>query len=773
MEIVGKSVLRKESFEKVTGLARYVHDEQSPSILQAWKVTSPYAHAKIAYIDTSEARQIPGVVTVLTGSTHPFPTGPILADRPPIAVEKVRYYGEVVALVVADTERNAKRAAERVRVEYEPLPVVHSPSEAIQPDAPRVHDNPAKYKRLEAIQPVPHSNIGGHFKIRKGNMEQGWAASDVVVEGTYEIPTADHAAMETRCAIVEAMQDRVIVHATTQDPYVIKRLFKEFFQIEEGKVIVRVPFVGGGFGGKSSIQLEYLAYLASRECGGQPVKVHNTRESDMVTSACHIGLEAKVKLGSTADGKLTAAEITYLFDTGWYTDMGAYVTRAGANDCTGPYRIDNVHCDSLCVYTNHPYASSYRGFGHPELHFCIERTMDLLAKRLQIDPLELRFKNAIGPGDTTPTQALLNESNIGDLRACITKLRDLINWDEGGRIDLGNKVRAKGIACLFKTSSSPPNASSGAVITCNANGSVNLMVGSVELGQGNRTVLPQILAERMKIDVQDVHIMYEVNTQSNPEHWKTVASTSTMMVGKAVLDAADDAIAQLIANASLALERPPEELALGHGRVYVQSEPTISVDIGKLALGYENTQSGTAVGRQVIGRGQYMVKGQTKLDPETGKGVAGPQWTVGAQAVEVEFDKRENTYKLLRAASVFDAGKVINLAAATGQIMGGMSMGLSWASREHFVFDEMGRVLNNQFRHYKLTHYGENPEFLVDFVETPYLDGPYGARGIGEYGVIGMAPALANALSLAVEVELNRLPLTPELIWRQRGGGQR
>ncbi|MGZ4108030.1 MAG: xanthine dehydrogenase family protein molybdopterin-binding subunit, partial [Tumebacillaceae bacterium] len=714
-----------------------------------------------------------GVEAVLTGAVHPFPTGPLLADRPPIAVDKVRYYGEVVALVVADTERNAKRAAERVRIQYEPLPVVNSPSSALRPDAPRVHDNPAKYKHIEQVEPVPYSNIASIYRIRKGDMASGWAASEVVVEGTFAFNNSDHAAMEPRCAIAEAMQDRVIIHATTQDPYVIKKLFKEFFHIDEGKVIVRVPFVGGGFGGKSSIQLEYLAYLASRECGGRPVKVRNTREHDMITSACHIGLEAKVKLGCTADGKLMAAEITHLFDTGAYTDMGANVTRAGANDCTGPYRIDNVHCDSLCMYTNHPYASSFRGFGHPELHFCVERTMDLLAKKLNMDPLELRLRNSVGPGDTTPTQAPLNESNIGDLKACIRRLRELIRWDEGQRIDLGDKVRTKGIACLWKTSSSPPNASAGAVITFNAEGTVNLTIGAVELGQGNRTAMAQILAERMKMDVDDVYVKYEVDTQSNPEHWKTVASTATMMVGRAVIAAADDAIGQLIATASQVLKRAPEELEVGHGKVFVRNQPQIAVKVSEVALGYEDKQTGTAIGRQVIGRGQYMVKGQTKRDPATGKGVVGPQWTVGAQAVEVEFDKRENTYKLLRAASVFDAGKVINLATATGQIMGGMSMGLSWASREHFVYDEQGRVLNNQFRHYKLTHFGENPEFLVDFVETPYQEGPYGARGIGEYGVICMAPALANALSVAAEVELNQLPLTPERIWRQRGGAQR
>jgi CO/xanthine dehydrogenase Mo-binding subunit len=773
LETVGKAVPRLESDDKVTGFAKYTNDLQSPGMLHGWLLTSPYAHAAIVRIDISKALELPGVHAVVTGSDHPVLTGTVLADRPPLAYKKVRYFGEPYAVVAAESEELAKRAADYVRAEFAPLPIVHSPSDAMRPDAPLIHEDLGSYKSYGEAYPVPGTNIGHHVKIRKGDMKAGWAASEVTVEGTYAFPTSDHAAMEPRCSMAEVMPSGLIqIVTSTQDPYIIKQLFNRYFGVEESDVIVHVPFVGGGFGGKGSIQLEYIAYLASKACGGRPVKVNNPREYDIVSSPCHIGLEAKVKLGATRDGKLTATEITFLFDTGGYTDQGAVVTKAAAVDCTGPYRVDNVRCDALCVYTNHPYATSFRGFGHPEAHFCMERTMDMLAKKLGMDPLELRLRNAIVPGDTTPTQAPLNRSNIGDLPQCIHKLRELIRWDEGRiiRVDR-NKIRVKGAACVWKTSTATMDAGSGAIITFNHDGTMNLSVGSVEIGQGNRTIMAQILAERMRVPVNMVHVKMDIDTQISPRHWKTVASSSTMMVGRAVILAAEDAIEQLKRNASLVLKRPPEQLETRDGKVYVESNPDQGLDFSEIAMGYMYP-NGNAVGSPVIGRGSYRVPDLTVLDRETGKGIPGPQWTVGTQAVEIEFDKRELTYRLIKAASVFDVGRVMNEATAKGQIMGGMSMGLSFASREAFQYDEAGVVLNNQLRTYKLIRFGENPAYAVDFVETPYLEGPYGARGIGEYGTIGMAGALANALSVAAGTELNQLPLTPELIWRRLGGAR-
>lgn len=769
--VIGKSVIRKESLEKVTGRAKYTNDYTLSRLLHARMVTSPYAHARIKSIDITGAMKATGVRAVLVGRDYPFLTGSTIIDKPIIAIDKVRYNGEVVAVVVADSELEAAKGANLIKVEYEALPVVNSPSDAIAANAPLVHENLKEYKILAGAYPEVNTNIANRTKIRKGDIDKGWAESEVTLESSFSFPQSDHAAMETRCCTVEILPDeQVIIQSTSQSPFVIKELLSIFFGIEPGKIIVNVPLVGGAYGGKTPIQLEFIGYLASKAVGGRMVKIVNTREEDLISSPVHIGLNAKVKLGCTKSGILKAAEITYLFDGGAYSDRAVVISRAAAVDCTGPYNIDNVWCDSLCMYTNHPYATAFRGFGHPEYTFAIERTMDMLADKLKMDPLELRLKNAIVPGDTSPTQTLLNTSNLGNLPKCIKKLSDLINWSEEEKIEIGdNKVRAKGVCCQWKTSNTPTNAGAGAIITFNFDGSINLNCGAVELGQGTKTALAQILAEKMKMDIDKVHVFMEVNTKISPDHWKTAASRSVFMVGRAVLSAASDVIKQLKRTASIVLRCPEEDLEVGGGRVFQKDKPQFSIDIKDIAFGYQYPNGNSIMG-QVIGRGSYILKGLTHLDPDTGKGNPGPEWTVAAQAVEVEYDTKEFTYKITKAATVIDAGKVINPQAAKGQITGGMNLGLSFASRESFLFTDRGTIQNDSLRTYKIMRLGENPEYLVDFVETPDVDGPYGARGIGEYGVIGMPAALANSLSRASGVPLNELPLIPETIWKIKKG---
>lgn len=284
--------------------------------------------------------------------------------------------------------------------------------------------------------------------------------------------------------------------------------------------------------------------------------------------------------------------------------------------------------------------------------------------------------------------------------------------------------------------------------------------------------MAQLVAERLHESIDRVHVSLDVNTRKDPEHWKTVASSSVMLSGRAVLQAADDAIRQIKEIGAVALRAAPDDLAVARGRVFLRSNPAIGMPLEKVVHGYR-FPNGNAIGGHVVGHGHYLMHRVTRLEHETGQGKPGPEWTVGAEAIEVELDLRDCTYRLVRAAAVIDAGRVLHPHLATGQVMGGMHMGLSFGSREHFVYSERGVVLNPQFRSYKLLHYGEHPEYLVDFVERPYLEGPLGARGVGEYGLIGMPAALANALSVAAGVELYRLPLLPEQIWRARGGDVR
>ncbi|HEX3047933.1 MAG TPA: xanthine dehydrogenase family protein molybdopterin-binding subunit [Bacillota bacterium] len=768
MESIGASIPRKEAPDKVTGTVKYNYDYSSPDLLHGWLVTSLYAHAGIKSIDTYEALKIPGVQAVVTGEYFPTMVGVLLSDRPPLATGKVRYFGEPIAVVVANSEAEARRAADLVKVEYEPLPVVNSVGDALLGSAPKVHEQLGSYTIIEkTIYPESGTNIAHRQQIRKGDMQKGWAESDVIIEGNYKLPQSDHAAMETRSVRAEIRQDgTVIIHSTSQAPFMIKTVISRSFQVDVGKIVVHTPLVGGAYGGKTSVHLEPIAYLAAKAVGGRPVMLANTREQDMASSPSQIGVEARIKLGATKSGKLKAAEMTFLLDSGAYTDSGPIMAKAIAANCTGPYHIDNLMCDSLCVYTNHIFVTAFRGFGHTAYTFAMERAMEKLAFAVGMDPLEFRLNNILVPGDLSPTQVRITLSNFGDLGKCLLRLKELSQWDDGSRIVIDkHKVRAKGLSCFWKTSSSPTDAISGAILILNADGTINLMCGAVECGQGTKTAVAQILAEKMKMRTDQIYVTMEVDTRQNPDHWKTVASMSTYMVGRAVLEAADDVIRQIKEVAAAALRCPTEDLEVAEGRVYLRDDPEVYIELKDLAHGYKY-ENGNGIGGQIIGRGNFIMRHLSSLDKETGQGKPGPGWTVGAQAVEVEFDTEDYNYRILKAITVVDAGKVISPKGARGMITGAMSMGLGYGSREDLLYSDTGILQNPQFRSYKPLRYGEVNDFTVEFIETPELDAPYGERGLGEEGILGMPAALANALSTAAQVELNELPLVPERIWK-------
>ena len=306
--------------------------------------------------------------------------------------------------------------------------------EALAPGAPLIHEKMETYARVPAMHPEPGSNIANRTKIRKGDVEAGFARAEVIVEQEFAFPPGDHVAMEPRAAIAEILADgTVVIRSATQAPFVVRNLMSIFFKLSPGKIVIVAPPIGGGFGGKAGIQLEALAYLLSKSVGGRPVRLVNSREQDILSSPGHIGLESKVRIGAMKDGTLVAMDLLHHFDSGAYADYAVNVSRAGAIACTGPYRVPNVRADSLCVYTNHPFATAYRGFGH-ETIIPIERALDTLAAKLGMDPVELRILNAIRPGDTSPTQSLMDDST-GDLPECLRRAAKMINWDQGARTE--------------------------------------------------------------------------------------------------------------------------------------------------------------------------------------------------------------------------------------------------------------------------------------------------------------------------------------------------
>ncbi len=761
------NIKRKEGWDKVTGKAKYTDDLPIAGYLTARLLTSPHAHAKIVNINTIHAWGVKGVKAIITGLDLTNLSGVVLQDRPLLAKDVVRYAGEPVAMVVAVDEAAALSAIRLITVEYEVLPHVLTPRAALNPDAPILHRDLGTYKRLvKDVYPQAGSNICGQYHIRKGDMAAGWAASEAVVEESVTLPHSDHLAMEIRTARAEIGADGMVTITTaSQAPYAVKQQLGECFSIPSGNIQVHVPLVGGGFGGKAPVLLEHLAYIASSKLNGRPVRVVLTREQDMAAAPCRMGLEAVIKLGADRTGKLQAAELRYWLDCGAYADISPYMAKSLAADCTGPYRMDNLYCDCLCVYTNHTYATSFRGFSHTEYTFCMERAMDELAKRIGMDPLELRLRNAIVPGDQTPTQVVATSSNMGNLSACLLKLKKLADWqDEVCQID-EHTVRAKGVACLWKAANPPTNAISGAMVTFNSDGSVNLNTGVVEIGSGGKTQLAQILADKLQLDVKQVHVVMGVDTRLNPKHYKTVASMTGYMAGNAVLRVAEDILAQLRANGAQAFGCNPEDIIVENATVYARQSPEKRIPFKEIALGYK-AQDGSSVGEPILGRGGFMLKGLAHLNPQTGKGQTGPAWTVAAQAVEVEYNRQDHTYRMISASTVMDVGMVINPAAMREMIRGGMAMGISLSSRESCTYGQDGRLQTPTLRNYKLMHIGQEPDYRVGFVETPESQSPYGVRSYAEHGVIGIPAALGNALSTAFGRQLITLPLTPETIWR-------
>lgn len=765
---IGKNVQRKDAWDKVTGKAKYTDDFPTTGFLAARLLTSTYAHARILNIDISAALELKGVKTVLTGADCSELFGPLVQDHSALARDIVRYAGEPVALVVAMDKATAERAVKLIKVNYEPLPFVLTSSEAIADGAPLVHKQVNGYKKvLTDIYPEVDSNVASRYRMRKGNVTKAFERCDKIVERDFFLPPSGHLAMEVRTARAEITSNgNVIITTSSQSPYVVRQQIADAFLIPSGKIQVRVPFVGGGFGGKAPVMLEILAFLASRSVGGKAVRLTIPREHDMATAPCRMGLEAKIKMGVDKEGIIQAAELTYLLDCGAYADISPYMAKAIAVDCTGPYNIKNLSCDAVCVYTNHTYVTSFRGFSHESYTFCIERVLDMLAEKCSIDPLAFRIRNAIRPGNLTPSQVKCTANLIGNLTECLQNVKKLAEWDGGKAVPIKrNTVQAKGIACFWKTENPPTDAISGALITFNSDGSVNLHTGVVEMGSNGQTHLAQILGEKLKIDADQVHVVESVDTRTAPKHWKTVASLTEYMAGHAVMRAADDLLDQLRSNGSQALHCSVEDIEVAYGRVFSRKNPEQFIEIKDINEGYK-ASDGESIGEPVYGRGGFMLKGLSMLDPQTGQGRTGPEWTLGAQVVEVEADLKTYTYRITKATTVIDIGKVINPESMRAMIAGGMAMGISLSSREVYKYDKEGIPMLPNLRTYKLMHIGQEPDYRVGFVETPNEQSPYGVRSFAEHGVIGMPAALGNALSTAFGKQLVTLPLTPEIIWR-------
>ena len=765
---VGKPVPRIDGEPKVRGCATYVHDMASCGMLFARIKTSPHASARIARVDVSEAEKVPGVHAVLVGADLPYKVGLYMIDKSLLARDVVRYHGEAVAAVAAETELAAEQACERIRIDYEPLPAVLDPQAALAPDAPLVHPGLGDYGWMKGVFfPRPGTNVAHHQKIRKGDVEAGFREADRVFEHAFSNPAVQHAFLETHTAIVQALPDgRVEIVSSAQSPYTVRQLFSVCFGIPLARIRVRVPYVGGGFGGKAGIHLEPLVYCLSKKAGGRPVKLTISREESFHTMPSRQGLRSRVRTGVRKDGRITALQVEYLWDAGAYADYGVNVGRAAAYSGAGPYEIPNCHIDSLVVYTNKTFGTAYRGFGHLEVLWGIERNLDLIARELGLDPVAIRMTNYLRDGATTITGEKVT-ANHGRPDLCLEAAAKAIDWGsprppaEPG----STKRRGRGVASLHKAPAMPVFTSCSAILKFNEDASVDLLVSGVDYGQGTYTTLAQIAAEELKLPLDRIHVVWESDTDFTPYDWQTVASRFAFMGGNAVIDAARDCLAQLKGVASQVLHAPESELVCADGRVCVVHDPAASLDYRQLVMGH-TYPNGNSIGGPVIGRGRYIAQGLTHLDPETGQGRPALDWTYGAHAVELEVDTSTGDIEILHLASAFDVGKVLNRQQVITQIIGGVVQGIGSAVSEEFLFDGNGRFRNAGFVDYKIPTAKDIPRKMSQHViETPQLDGPYGARGVAEHPMISIPGAIGNALADALGVDFFELPLNPERVY--------
>lgn len=769
---IGKGYDRKEAQEKVTGQAIYVHDMEVPGMLYAKTLLSTKAHAKIISIDTSKAEALKGVKAVVTGEDVPYTVGLYMVDKKVMAREKVRYQGEIVAAVVAESEAIAEEAVTLIKVDYEDLPIVHNVDEALEAKV-LVHEDLHTYEHMKGVFfPQKDTNIASWNRTKKGDIQKGFEEADFIFEDEFSVPAVAHVPMETHVTIAQAdpYSNKVKIWSSAQSPFAVRQLLAKSLGIAKSDVNVIVPYIGGGFGGKAGVHLEPLASVLSKAVKGRPVKLKMTREEEFNILPTRAGMRARFKTGINKDGKIVAMEVYHDWDSGAYADYGVNVGKTAVYSGAGPYEIPNIELHSRTIYTNKVFSTAYRGFGHLETHWAAERHMDMMAQKLGIDPYDLRMKNLLRPGSTTISGELIYPTT-GDPIACLEAVKKELGWtgrktEEEKQIEFKTgKVRGKGFAMLQKAPAMPSYTSTSAIMQMDEDGHVKVMIGAVDMGQGANTIMAQVAAEELRVPMENVEVVWNVETDKHPYDWNTVASKYTFMGGNAVRKAAKKMVDQMKDIAGQVLRCHPDELTHGDGYIYHIHQTHRRLSYIDLSMGY-HYENGNGIGGPLIAHGTYMASGLSNPDPETGQGRPGLVWTFGAHGVDLEVDVETGEITVLKVVSAFDIGKVINKKLVDGQVFGGIIQGIGSALIEGYKFDENARLLNPYFGDNRIPSAKDIPlEMVPIYIEEPetaQVDGPYGARGIGEHPMISVPSAIGNALYEALGINFTKLPLTPE-----------
>ena len=764
---IGVSVPRVDGVKKVTGAAKYVGDMKWPRMLYAKCVKSPYAHAKILSIDVSAAKALKGVHDVITGDYYTKRGGLYLEDKNFLAVNNVKFCGEPVVAVAAETPEIAEAACELVKVEYEPLPVINNPMEGMAKDAVLIHPELHTYKVVPIFHPQAHTNISHHHIIRKGDADAAFKYAEehpdeyYITEHEYHVPHVQHTPIENHIAVAQYEPDgKCTVWASCQSPYAVRQALSATFDIPLNKMRIISPYVGGGFGAKAGTTIEGIIIPLAMHSKGRPVMMEYTREEEFVNSYVRQGLYTKIKTAvRKSDGKFLAVQNNFYWDGGAYTEYGVNIVKASGFASTGPYEFDNVKTDAYCVYTNNPVGGPYRGFGMCEIHFGIEQNIDEVAKEIGMDPIEIRRVNGLAPGKSTGTGEIMK--SCGFLEA-LDQVAEAIQYDKPCDPPSGpHKVRGKGIAGGWKSPSQPTNAGSAAIIRMNEDGTFFLMTSGHDIGQGSDTALTQIAAEVLCCDPSKFTIRTG-DTDHTPYEWQTVASRITYCAGNAIKLAAEDLKEKLLDLAQIKLGYIKRELYLEDGWIINRNHPESRMPMSDLALGLA-FEDGSGYGGPAIGVGTFTLPNNINYDPATGYSPKPAAfWTTAVAGAEVEVDTETGIIEVKKMVESCDPGHIVNPELYKAQVEGGMMQALGTVLFEELKLKD-GKVLNKSFVDYKIPTIDNAPEtFIAMGVEHPEETGPYGARGIGEPAMVPGAPAIANAIYNATGCRFTEMPITPE-----------
>ncbi len=759
---IGKDFKRVDALPKLTGKAKFLADIQLPHMYYGVFIRAKNAHAEIVDVDIKEAEAIQGVKAIVLGRDFPKNYGHLIKDRPIFAFDKVRYYGEALGGIVARDEETAYLAVDKIKVTYKPLPVITHPKEALERKDVIIREVSPSSEMI--YRPIKGTNIYHYDVIKKGDIEEGFKKADLILENEFEIASMSHVQIEPHGAI--ALWDEsgtLTVWSSTQAPFTVRYFLADIFGLPLNKVRVIAYYVGGGFGGKSDVGIEPMVALMAKSVPGHPVKVVLSREEAFHGSFLRGNFWGKVKTGVTKDGKIVAEKVEFAMGSGGSGEFAGTVVDGAFKSSVGPYEVENIDTVGYGVYTNLPPTGAFRGYGHPEVHWMIERQRDIIARELGMDPAEFRKKNMLRPGSINAIGQKI-ETHNGNLEKCLDLVLKELSWPNNiGYIDKKKKkAYGKGFALLQKSPVMPTNAASSAILKLNDDGTVNLTIGTQEIGQGIDTALTQIAAEALGISPEMIKLVPYRDTDTYPYEWQTVASRGVWSVGNAILMAAEEVKQKMRKVAKDVFGVSEEQIIVEEGLIYPKGEKDKALSYKDLAIGYTFPQ-GNAIGGPIIGSGYFIPKDLFNPDPETGQGDSAAEWTFGAQGVELEVDLITGKVNILKAVTAIDAGTIINPENARGQVVGAMAMALSMAQREALVISKDGKIRNDGLTDYKISTVRDIPfEYKVFFVETEEETGPYGARSLAEHGMVGMAPAFANALYNALGVEFFKLPITFE-----------